>query len=84
MSDLELYRGDLLEWFNLRDAKQFDAWLLVERERLRALYENRLQKRLKRQQQAGEAAAVENTALQLLQLDNMREDWHRVLMSALI
>ena len=32
-----LYRGELLEGLRVRDAPEFEAWLLVERERLRHL-----------------------------------------------
>lgn len=33
---LELYRGDFLDGFNLRNAPEFDQWALTERARLRA------------------------------------------------
>lgn len=80
--DLDQYRGELLQGLNLRDARQYDAWLLVERERLRARYQAGLEQRLWELQEAEDATAIEETALKLLQLDNLREDWHQVLMSA--
>jgi alpha-glucoside transport system substrate-binding protein len=80
--DLSLYRGQLLEGLDLRDARLYNSWLLVERERLRALYQARLEQRLQQQWDVDDAASVEKTTLLLLQLDNLREEWHRALMSA--
>jgi len=80
--DLNLYRGQLLEGLHMRDARLYNSWLLVERERLRALYQAGLEQQLKDQQGVDDAAAVETTAIQLLELDNLREEWHRALMSA--
>jgi alpha-glucoside transport system substrate-binding protein len=78
----DLYRGELLEGIYLRDARPYNAWLLVERERLRALYQAGLEQRLQEQQGVEDAAALEQTAQRLLELDNLREDWHRALMTA--
>ena len=79
---IDLYRGELLAGVNVRDAHQYEAWLLAQRERLRALYQTGLEERLWKQQEAEDGATAEETALRLLQLDNLREDWHRALMSA--
>lgn len=79
--NLDLYRGELLDGLFLRGASYYGTWLLVERERLRALYQAGLEQRLQEQYLADDIAGVENTVLQLLQLDNLREDWHRTLMS---
>ena len=80
--DLDCYRGELLQGLMLRAAHQYDAWLLVERERLRVQYQNGLERKLEAVQESEDAAAIESTALQLLQLDNLREDWHQALMRA--
>ncbi len=80
--DLDLYSGDFLDGLHVRDARQYEAWLLVQREKLRSRYQSGLELRLVEQQSVGEAKLVEETAIKLLRLDNMREDWHRVLMRA--
>lgn len=80
--ELDCYRGELLEGLYLRDALQYEAWLLIERERLRAQFQTGLERRLQQAQESGDFAAAEGTALRLLQLDNAREDWHQTLMSA--
>jgi len=80
--DLSQYRGDFLEGLRLRDALQFEEWLLVQREYWRALYQTALEKRLDSQIEEGDAVAVAETAVQLLQTDSLREDWRRALMSA--
>ncbi len=81
--DLDLYQGEFLAGIDLRDAHRFEIWLLGERERLRALYETGLEHRLAAAQAAGDTAAAEKAARRLLQLDDLREDWHQALMTAL-
>jgi len=80
--DIDLYRGELLEGIYLRGARLYNTWLLVERERLRALYQAGLEQRLREQQETENAEALEETAQRLLEMDNLREDWHRALMNA--
>jgi DNA-binding SARP family transcriptional activator len=71
----ELYRGDLLEGFDARDAA-FDQWLRTERARLRQRAADALSRLLDRQ--SGEEAIV--TARRLLELDPLNEASHRALM----
>jgi alpha-glucoside transport system substrate-binding protein len=79
---IDLYRGELLEGIQMRDSTGFDAWLLAERARLRAVYASGLEDRLRHHQQLQDAEATEQTARKLLELDNLREDWQRALMRA--
>jgi TolB-like protein/Tfp pilus assembly protein PilF len=74
-----LYRGDLLDGMDVRDSA-FDDWLLMERQRLRALARDGLARLLDLQLASGahdQAAAV---ARRLLGLDPLREVAHRALM----
>jgi len=74
-----LYRGDLLDGLDVRDSA-FDDWLLMERQRLRALARDGLARLLDLQMASGaydQAAAV---ARRLLGLDPIREVAHRALM----
>lgn len=80
--ETELYRGDFLAGFYLRDAIRFEDWLLFERQRLRGVYQAALEGQLELHRRQGDQAAVVLAAQQLLKLDNLREDWQRALMEA--
>ncbi|MDX1417902.1 MAG: AAA family ATPase, partial [Candidatus Promineifilaceae bacterium] len=80
--ELELFQGDLLEGLHLRDAHRFDDWLFFEREQLRGQYESGLKQRLVENEGRGDYSAVITVAHQLLQLDNLREDYYFALMGA--
>ena len=80
--ETELYQGDLLEGLYVRDALRFEEWLQFERQRLRGQYQAALEMELDIHQRQGDLAAVIITAQQLLKLDYLREDWHRLLMDA--
>jgi TolB-like protein len=71
----DLYAGDLLDGLDVRDAT-FDEWLMVERQRLRAVATTVLRKLLA--QQIGPTASV--LARRLLALDPFQEEGHRTLM----
>jgi DNA-binding SARP family transcriptional activator len=71
----ELYRGDLLDGFDGRDA-EFEVWLRTERERLRGRAGEVLTHLL--DQQVGSDAI--DTARRLLTLDPLNEATHRALM----
>ena len=79
---LELYRGDFLEGLHLRDAFRFEDWVFFERERLRGRYQTALEQHLAVLEQHRDDAALVETAHRLLRLDNLREDWYRVLIGA--
>src|SRR5262245_38826946 len=65
---LELYRGDFLDGFNLRNAPDFDQWALTERARLRTSATrtaSSLADALERAGRIGEAAAAAERRLEL-------------------
>lgn len=72
-----LYRGDFLEGFNLREARTFEEWSLLERERLRRLGEQALQELVRYHLAAGSYAAGNQFADQLLKLNNLGERANR-------
>lgn len=78
----QLYRGDFLEGLYLREAFQFEQWLVFEREHLRANYQKQLEQHLAALEPQARYSAVVETTHKLLQLDNLREDWYRTLMAA--
>lgn len=77
---LALYKGDFLDGFFLRDAPEFETWILVERERLRLLAIEGLQKLVTKQQLAGNYWAALQTVTQLLAIDPFLEDVQRTKM----
>lgn len=78
----ECYRGELLEGVHLPDAQSFMEWLLFERERVKDVYQVALAEVLARCEHRGDHQAVLDAAQRLLQMDNLRESWHRALMQA--
>lgn len=76
---MALYRGDLLEGFQVK-APPFEDWLLTERERLRELARKALARLLAHQTRTGSSEATLHTARRLLTLDPLQEDVHRALM----
>jgi DNA-binding SARP family transcriptional activator len=75
-----LYRGDLLDGLNLRDAPLFDEWLLVERERWQLAYLDALWRLARLQQAAADDAEAERTFHRLIAADPLRERSYRGMM----
>ncbi len=78
-----LYRGDLLEGVVLRDAPDFEEWLVAQRARLRELMLNALHDLVGLQMAEGRFPEAIDGATRLLALDPWREEAHRQLMLAL-
>jgi len=70
---IQLYRGDLLEGF-------YDDWALLERERLRELYLQALEKLIGLDKAAGRYDQALNLALSLTNADPLQEAAHREVM----
>ena len=67
-----LYRGELLDGLRLQ-SEPFEAWLLLERERLRELAVETLARLLVHQRRGGHPDLALQTALRLLALDSLQE-----------
>lgn len=78
-----LYKADFLEGITVADAPAFEAWLLVERERLRGLLLHALELLADHAVAAGEYYAGIADAARLLALDPLREAAHRSMMRLL-
>jgi len=78
-----LYRGDLLQGFNLPDANAFDEWLLVRREQLRQKALGALQQVAESYERKGELDKASAYARQQVQLEPWHEAAHRQLMRVL-
>jgi TolB-like protein len=74
-----LYRGDLLDGLEVRDAA-FEAWLLIERQRLRGMAREALATLLDWHVARDSRQQADAIAHQLLALDPLRETAHRALM----
>ena len=74
-----LYRGDLLDGLDVRDSA-FEDWLLMQRQRLRALARDGLARLLDLQMASGAQDQAAAVARRLLELDPLQEVAHRSLM----
>jgi adenylate cyclase len=73
-----LYRGDLLDGFSLR-CRDFEVWLLVERQRLREQAVQLFLRLMERATASGAEPAI-RWALRVLTVDPLHEPAHRALM----
>jgi ABC-type oligopeptide transport system substrate-binding subunit/DNA-binding SARP family transcriptional activator len=80
---LSLYRDDFLADFYLPDSATFEAWTLARREGLRRRALNALEWLAERALEAGQAGAAESYARKQIEIENLRESGHRLLMGAL-
>lgn len=80
---IDLYRGDLLEGFFVDDAPGFEEWLLVERERLRALAIDALHRLVAYYIGWGEYDTGLDYARRLLEMEPWLEEAHRQMMRLL-
>lgn len=76
----ELYRGDFMAGFTLRDSPAFDEWQFFEAERLRQLYAGVLERLAALHAEAGDSEAAVDAARRRLALDPLHEPAHQVLM----
>jgi predicted ATPase/DNA-binding SARP family transcriptional activator len=74
---VDLYCGDLLEGIFVDDASEFEQWLLVERERLRAQALESLQRLVEYSVEWGEYATGLEYARRLLKMEPWLEGAHR-------
>ena len=74
-----LYRGDLLDGISIHDPA-FEDWLLVERQRLRQLFEHALANLMAKALAAGDPDGAAKAARKLLLLDPLSEAAYRTLM----
>ncbi len=79
-ASLALYRGDLLEGFYVRDAPDFEDWMLTERARLRELALGALHTLTQFHTSRGNFTEAITHASRLLAFDPWREEAHRQLM----
>ncbi len=80
---VELYRGDFLEGLSVRQAVEFEEWVLSERERLRQMVIQALQRLSEAYTGRGEYAAGIEYTNRLLTLEPWQEEAHRQLMTLL-
>jgi len=80
---IELYRGDFLEGFTV-DSRGFEAWALLERERLRFRVMEALDTLITYSLAQDDTSTGIAYATRLLQMDTLREKTHRQLMMLLL
>ncbi|KAA3664779.1 MAG: hypothetical protein DWQ04_03955, partial [Chloroflexi bacterium] len=79
-----LYQGDLLAGFFVRDAPEFEEWLLAQRVRYRELALHTLHTLTENHLNRGEYGRAIDSATRLLALDAWREEAHCQLMLAMV
>lgn len=77
---VDLYRGDFLDDFYVRDAPEFEEWVLMERERLRLLVLEGLSHLAEVARQRGDFTESIQVTRRLLTLEPWQEEAHRQLM----
>lgn len=77
-----IFRGTFLEELDLTDAREFHAWVIAEREDMRAI-EIRVRRRLL-ERLADRPERALDQARRLVELDPDHEPWHATLVSALL
>jgi DNA-binding SARP family transcriptional activator len=77
----DVFRGDFLEGFGLRDSAAFDDWQLAQAERLRRELGGALERLSRLEANAGDFPAAIAAAQRWLELDPLHEHAHRALMA---
>ena len=77
---VELYRGDFMDGFSLRDSAPFDEWQFFQREELARSLASALERLSLRLGQNGQYGAAIDAARRWVALDTLREEAHRQLM----
>jgi DNA-binding SARP family transcriptional activator len=77
---VDLYRGEFLEGFYVRDASNFEGWVLGQRERLRQLALQGLHRLAIFETERGRYAEAIQHTTRLLELDPWHEEAHRQMM----
>ena len=77
---VELYRGDFLEGFIVKDSYDFEDWSFFERQRLQRRYLEALTELSDYCSRQGEYERAIAYAIQILSRDNLQENIHRELM----
>lgn len=80
---VQLYRGELLAGLEVRDAPEFELWLVAEQERFRYLAIDALQALATAYLSRGEHRLGIEYARRLVAIDPFREEGHRLLMTLL-
>ena len=81
---VELYRGDFLQGFFIKDSATFEEWALLQRERLHRQALEALDILARHHEERGEYAAAESYATRKIELDPWCEESCRQLMRVLV
>ena len=77
---IHLYQGEFLAGFHLREAPEFEEWVVVQRERLRLLAVEGLQKLVNAHLQKGDHWAALQAVTRLVGIEPLLEHAHRIRM----
>ena len=80
---LSTYQGDFLQGFHLREARGFDEWALLERERIQRQVQSSLRQLIAVYQRDGDLASSIRILHRGLSIDPLEEELQRMLMRSL-
>ena len=80
---LSAYQGDFLQGFHLREARGFDEWVSLERERIQRVVQTSLRQLSDAYRQQGDLIAAIGCLHRALAIDLLQEELHRELMQNL-
>ena len=78
--NLELYKGELLEHFYMKDAEEFDFWISNQRRQVNQLYLHHAYQKLDQKKSLRSFEEQERILLKLIELDEFEEESYYLLM----
>ncbi|MBF8982913.1 AAA family ATPase [Lutibacter sp. B2] len=77
---IDVYKGEFLEGFYVKEAEEFEGWMLQHREHMKDLYTQKLNEQIENALKKNDEQRVLNCAKKLIDLDDFDEHAYRVLM----
>ncbi|MEY8000030.1 BTAD domain-containing putative transcriptional regulator [Clostridium sp. Mt-5] len=83
-NEIDLYKGAFLTGFYVKNAENFQDWLIQFRDHLQQIYINRLKEKISIENKNKNYAKIETYSRMLIKIDEFDEGAHRELMHSLI
>lgn len=77
---IDVYRGEFLQGFFVKNAEQFDEWLFKEKERFKILYVSKLYEKIELDLQQNNSSNIEKYTKKLINIDEFDERAYKILM----
>ncbi|TCO75253.1 AAA family ATPase [Marinisporobacter balticus] len=79
-NSIEVYTGEFLKGFHVKDGEPFDEWMMQYRDKLKDLYMQRLNRKIEDARSEKDVQTVIAYAKKLIEIDNFDEKPYRILM----